>query len=168
MNLRITSTMRRITDAVRSVTSPAALVQAHQEQQPVVETAADPADVYTADEMPAIADIEDAADGYAAASDRARAADRSKRKHRKILDRLPAGRYGRWLIERVPSSRKTVDLDEVRRTYARLGLGELPMRTPAPSLRVTAVAADSDPDIDEALRRVRQDKPRAELAEVAA
>jgi hypothetical protein len=34
----------------------------------------------------------------------------------------------------------TADLDEIRATYARLGLGPVPMRRCAPSLRITEAA----------------------------
>ncbi|MGW0612037.1 hypothetical protein [Streptomyces sp. NPDC002788] len=90
--------------------------------------------------MPTPEVIEEAAADYAAACDRARAGDWGKRKARKILDRLPAGRYGGWVVERVPSSRQTPDLDSIRATYKRL-IGPVPMRTCAPSLRITAAAA---------------------------
>jgi len=100
-----------------------------------------PVDVYSPAEMPPVEAIEAAAADYAAAADMARAADRGKRKARKLLGRLPAGLYGPWLIERVPSSRQTPDLEAIRATYTRLGLGEVPMRTCAPSLRVTAAGA---------------------------
>jgi hypothetical protein len=125
-----------ITDAVRSVVAPAALVQ---EQADV--TAPDPTDVYTADDMPAVEDIESAAAIYAQAADLARVADRAKRKSRKLLDRLPAGLYGSWLVSGTPSSRQTPDLESIRATYKRLGLGEVPMRTCAPSVKVERVEA---------------------------
>ncbi|WP_138895806.1 hypothetical protein [Streptomyces chryseus] len=127
---------RTVSDAVRSVVAPAALVRS---TAPAV--VAEPADVFTADEMPAAEVIEAAAAGYAEAADAGRAADRAKRKTRKTLDRLPAGLYGgRWLVERVASSRQTPDLESIRATYQRLGLGDVPMRTCAASLRVTDLA----------------------------
>jgi len=126
-------------DAVRSVTSPAALVQAQQDTEPV--TAPDPADVYTDDEMPAVEVIEAAAAELDRAADQARRADRGKRAARKILDRLPAGQYGAWLVERIPSSRQTADLDAIRATYKRLGLGPVPMKSSAPSLKVKRAVA---------------------------
>ncbi|MFE9793560.1 hypothetical protein ACFYRL_17680 [Streptomyces goshikiensis] len=126
---------RTVSDAVRSVVAPAALVRST-----APATVADPADVFTADEMPAAEVIEAAAAGYAEAADAGRAADRMKRKTRKTLDRLPAGLYGRWMVERVESSRQTPDLEAIRATYKRLNLGEVPMRTCAASLRVTDLA----------------------------
>lgn len=141
MSPRSAGTMRRliraVTDAVRSVVAPAALVldQAQQDQTPT--TVADPTDLYTADDMPALADIQAAALGFDLAADAARSADRAKRKHRAILSKLPAGLYGTWLISRTPSNRQVADLDAIRATYARHNLGPIPMRQAAPSLRVT-------------------------------
>lgn len=144
---------RTATNAVRSVLAPAGLV--HQEQeQPVPVPAVNPVDVYTLEEMPPAEVIEAAASDYATACDLARAADRGKRKAKKLLGRLPAGLYGRWLVEQVPSSRQTPDLEAIRATYARLDLGEVPMRTCAPSLRVTAAAEAAvsvEADRDQAL-----------------
>jgi hypothetical protein len=127
--------LRTAADAVRSTVTPAALVRSRAE-----ETVPDPVDVFTPEEMPAPEVIEGAAADYAAAVDLTRAGDRGKRKARKVLDRLPAGRYGRWIVERVPSSRQTPDLEAIRATYKLHGLGDVPMRTCAPSLRITAAA----------------------------
>jgi len=137
---RFARSFRVVSDAVRSVVAPAALVRSVQP-----DLVPDPEDVFTADEMPAVEEIETAAAAYTTACDEARSADRGKRKQRKLLDRLPAGVYGRFTVERTPSSRTTVDLDSVRATYARLGLGPVPMRTCSPSLRVTEAAADVVP-----------------------
>lgn len=124
-----------VSAAVRSVVNPAALVA---DQAATVEPveAPDPADTYTADEMPELVAIERAALGYDLAADNARRADRAKRAARKILDRLPAGTYGNWIVERVASGRQTADLDQIRATYKRLGLGSIPMKDAAPSLKV--------------------------------
>lgn len=135
-----------VADAVRSVITPVALVadQAETEAPAIVE-AADPEGVLAADELPETHVIEAAAAAYDTAADQARAADRAKRKSRKLLDRLPAGTYGQWLVRRVASNRQTVDLDAVRRIFAEHGLGDVPMRDNAPSLRVERidiVAAD--------------------------
>ncbi|MFF4836552.1 hypothetical protein [Streptomyces sp. NPDC001315] len=128
-----------VADAVRSVVTPAALVEAQQLESIETETAPDPTDVYAADELPEIEAIETAAAEYADAADQARTADRAKRKSRKLLDRLPAGLYGGWLVSRTPSSRQTADLDSIRATYERLGLGPVPMKQSAPSLKVERV-----------------------------
>lgn len=125
-----------VSNAVRSVVSPAALGI---EQAPV--TAPDPADVYTAADMPAVETIEAAAAELDRSADQARRADRGKRAARKVLDRLPAGTYGAWLVERIPSGRQTADLDAIRATYKALGLGPVPMKTSAPSLKVKRTAA---------------------------
>lgn len=126
-----------VSAAVRSVIAPATLVEQLAAEAPA--PAADPADVYTEADMPSITDIERAALSLDLANDNARRADRSKRAARKILDRLPAGRYGNWIVERVTSSRQTADLDAIRATYKRLGLGPVPMKSNAPSLKVRRV-----------------------------
>lgn len=123
-----------VADAVRSVVAPATLVE--QTTEPAVVEATDPAGLFTADEMPELAVIERAALGYDLAADNARRADRSKRAAKKILDRLPAGRYGNWIVERVASNRQTADLDAIRAVYKKLGLGAIPMKDAAPSLKV--------------------------------
>lgn len=128
-----------VADAVRSIVAPAALVEAQQLETVETETAPDPTDAYSADELPEGEAIETAAAEYAAAADQARTADRAKRKSRKLLDRLPTGLYGGWLVSRTPSSRQTADLDAIRATYKRLGLGDVPMKQSAPSLKVERV-----------------------------
>lgn len=135
-----------VADAVRSVVNPAALVTDHAEPAPV--EAPEPAGLYTDDDMPDLAVIERAALSFDLAADNARAADRSKRKHRKVLDRLPAGTYGRWLVRRVASSRETPDLVAIRAIFERHNLGPVPMRQVAPTLRVERV------DVDEAAEAV--------------
>ncbi|WP_261562743.1 hypothetical protein [Frankia tisae] len=89
--------------------------------------------------------IDAAAVVFDRAAETARVVDRAKRKARKLLDRLPDGVYGRVTVERVQSAKQTPDLDRIRADYARAGLGEVPMRDVAPTLRVTvAPAATSD------------------------
>lgn len=85
------------------------------------------------------AEIDHAAAEYTIASAAVRASDRRKRAARKLLDRLADGRYGAWLIERVPGGRETPDLEAIGRQYAALGLGPVPMKPVAPSLKVTRV-----------------------------
>jgi hypothetical protein len=142
-----------ISDAVRSVINPAALVadQAETETPAVVE-APDPAGLYSADEIPAVETIEAAAREYDRAADQARRADRGKRAAKKVLDKLPAGIYGTWRIFRTPSSRQTPDLAAITATYKRLGLGAVPMKPCAPSLKVELV--DVVPTSDEVLAGV--------------
>jgi hypothetical protein len=135
----VRSLLGTVADAVRSVVAPATLVE-HTEAPAIVE-APDPAGLYEADEIPAVEDIERAALGYDLAADSARSADRAKRKHKKLLDRLPSGLYGGWLISRTPSNRQVADLDQIRATYEGLGLGPIPMRQASPSLKVTRAEA---------------------------
>lgn len=126
-----------VADAVRSVVAPATLVE-HTDTPAVVE-APDPADTYSADEMPDTATIERAALSLDLANDNARRADRSKRAAKKVLDKLPAGVYGSFRIFRTPSSRQTPDLAEITRIFKANGLGAVPMKPCAPSLKVELV-----------------------------
>lgn len=123
-----------VTAAVRSVVAPASLMV----EAPV--TAPDPTDVYSDDELPPVEQIESAAREYERAADQARRADRGKRAAKKVLDKLPAGVYGSWRVFRTPSSRQTPDLAAITATYKRLGLGPVPMKACAPSLKVEQLA----------------------------
>jgi hypothetical protein len=130
-----------VSAAVRSVVAPASLVA--DQAEPTVEQlapAADPADTYTEADMPSVADIERAALHLDLANDNARRADRAKRAARKVLDRLPAGTYGNWIVERVSSNRQTADLDKIRAIFKAHGLGPVPMKSNAPSLKVRRAA----------------------------
>ena len=100
------------------------------------QTVPDPAGLYTADEIPPLADIEAAAEKFVTASEQARTADRVKRASRKILDRLPAGHYGLFQVERVENAREVADLEAIRAIFVANGLGEVPMKRTAPSLKV--------------------------------
>lgn len=123
-------------NAVRSIVTPAALVEA---QAPETVEAPDPAGLYEADEMPDTDAIEAAAREYERAADQARRADRGKRAAKKVLDRLPSGVYGGWKVFRTPSSRQTPDLAEITRIFKANGLGPVPMKPCAASLKVEAV-----------------------------
>lgn len=136
-----------VSAAVRSVVAPATLVE--RTEAPAL--AADPADTYSADEMPELVAIERAALGYDLAADNARRADRAKRAARKILDRLPAGTYGAWVVERVASNRQTADLDQIRAIFKANGLGPVPMKANAPSLKVTRAELGAPADADTAV-----------------
>lgn len=92
--------------------------------------------LFAADELPAVGDIAAAAREYLRASEQARTADRAKRAARKLLDRLPAGRYGMWQVERVDNAREVADLETIRAIFDAHGLGEVPMKRVAPSLKV--------------------------------
>lgn len=128
-----------VADAVRSVVAPATLVE--QTEAPAIVEAPDPAGLYEADELPAVETIESAAREYERAADLARRADRSKRASKKILDRLPAGVYGMYRVFRTPSSRQTPDLAEITRIFKANGLGPVPMKACAPSLKVELLEA---------------------------
>jgi hypothetical protein len=104
---------------------------------------AEPAEVFAPEDLPAVEDIEAAASMYFRAADQARTADRAKRKARKLLDLLPVGRYGAWDITRESTGRQTADLDEIRATYQRLGLGPVPMKAAAPSLKVARIEVEA-------------------------
>jgi hypothetical protein len=106
----------------------------------VTQQAMQPADLFTPGELPPLDDILAAAAEYNRAADQARRADRGKRAARKILDRLPVGRYGVWDVERVASGRQTADLDEIRKIFKAHGLGQIPMKPSAPSLKVKRVS----------------------------
>lgn len=133
-----------VADAVRSVVAPATLVERTATETPA--PAADPADTYTADDMPELVAIERAALSLDLANDNARRADRAKRAARKILDRLPAGVYGAWIVERVASNRQVADLDAIRAIFKANGLGAIPMKDAQPSLKVRR--AEIVPTID--------------------
>lgn len=139
--MNLTHIRRSIRTIARRFTVPAtpATVQAPTAPAP------EPAGLYEADEMPAIAVIEAAADLYRDAAEKARQADRSKRKARKLLDRLPVGTYGAWTVTRKASPRQTVDLEAVRRIFEQHGLGPVPMHACAPSLVVTRAATSEQP-----------------------
>lgn len=130
-----------VVDAVRSVVAPASLMA--DETEPTVEIAPDPAGLFEPDEMPDVEIIEAAAAEYERAADQARRADRGKRAAKKILDRLPAGMYGTWRVFRTPSSRQTPDLAEITRIFKAHGLGPVPMKPCAPSLKVERVTDES-------------------------
>lgn len=137
-----------VADAVRSVVAPASLVadQAETAAPVVVETTApDPAGLLTETELPAVETIEAAAADFDAAADMARIADRAKRKHRRLLDQLPAGRYGAWIVERIASNKTTPDLVAIRAIFEQHQLGDVPMRQVAASLKVRRAPADVVP-----------------------
>lgn len=102
----------------------------------------EPTGLYATDEMPALDVIEAAAADYDRASELARRGDRGKRAAKKTLDRLPTGLYGAWLVERVPNAREVADLEAIRAIFTAHGLGAVPMKTCAPSLKVTRATQD--------------------------
>jgi hypothetical protein len=88
-------------------------------------------------EVPAVADIEDAARAYEQARTDTNAAARVKRGALKTLDRTPDGEYGAVTVERYESSRLVADLDAIKALLKEHGLGEVPMKTCSPSLTIT-------------------------------
>lgn len=102
----------------------------------------EPTGLYATDEMPALDVIEAAAADYDRASELARRGDRGKRAAKKTLDRLPTGLYGAWLVERVPNTREVADLEQIRAIFTAHGLGAVPMKSCAPSLKVTRATQD--------------------------
>lgn len=134
-----TGTARRVLRGLLApvpTTRPVAASPAPVAAQPVAE----PTNLFAADEMPPLADIEAAAAKFLDATEQARVADRAKRAARKLLDRLPAGRYGLAQIERVENAREVADLDAIRAIFEANGLGEVPMKRTAPSLKVAFAA----------------------------
>jgi hypothetical protein len=139
--------LRAVSRAVRSIVAPASLFEdSTTAPAALVEPSAD---MFGEDELPPVEDIAAAASAFAKAADQARAADRGKRAARKLLDRLPAGLYGAWKVERVPSGRQTADLDEIRRIFKAHGLGPVPMKASAPSLKVSRVTPAAALAVDE-------------------
>ncbi|MHA6762037.1 hypothetical protein [Streptacidiphilus sp. PAMC 29251] len=131
----IARTASRVSAVVAELRGPVVQQTTQVDAEPVE----DPTDLFTADDMPAVDLVEAAAREFHRAADQARRADRGKRAAKKILDRLPAGTYGAWLVERIPSTRQTADLDAIRAIFKANGLGPVPMKTSAPSLKVKAV-----------------------------
>jgi len=118
--------------------------------------AEDTTELYTPGDMPPLDDIMTAASAYFRAADQARTADRAKRGARKILDRLPVGRYGTWEVTREASGRETANLEEIRRIFKAHGLGPVPMKPNAPSLKVrkaTITAAPVEVELSELVAR---------------
>ncbi|GAA4866183.1 hypothetical protein [Kitasatospora terrestris] len=98
-----------------------------------------PVGLYEPDEIPPADEIAAAAKSYQRAAEQARSADRTKRAAKKILDRLPIGTYAGWSITREPSGRQTADLDKIKAIFKAHGLGDIPMKTSAPTLKVARV-----------------------------
>ncbi|MBL7487338.1 hypothetical protein I6A60_00390 [Frankia sp. AgB1.9] len=100
-----------------------------------------PAKPYSPAEMPSVALVEAAAIAFDLAGEQARSADRTKRKSRKILDRMPAGVFGRAVVTWEESARETPDLVKIAAILAEHGIDEIPMRKVAPSLKVAILPA---------------------------
>lgn len=135
---RSTSTARHILRGLLAPVPPSRPVTATP-APPAAQPLPDPAGLFADDELPPLADIEAAAAKFLDASEAGRAADRVKRASRKILDRLPAGRYGVVEVERVENAREVADLDAIRAIFEANGLGDVPMKQVAASLKVAFV-----------------------------
>ncbi|WP_042427478.1 hypothetical protein [Streptacidiphilus anmyonensis] len=106
----------------------------------------DTSEFFTEQEMPPAEDIAEAARLYFRACDEARSADRAKRKAKGILSKLRVGTYSGWEITREPSGRTVADLDEIKRIFKANGLGPIPVKASAPSLKVRRVELDLNPE----------------------
>lgn len=141
------SSLRSVRAAVTRITHRVSATVAEFRTPMVQQTApvvvdVEPAEPFTPDDMPALADIEQAAASYFRAGDAARAADRQKRASKKILTRLMPGRYGDWEIALESSGRSVADLDEIKRIFKAHGLGSIPVKSSTPSLKVRRVQVD--------------------------
>lgn len=96
-------------------------------------------DAVAADEA-AVEDLFAAAEAlgaYFEANEQVKALNRDKNRAKKLIRTLKAGVYGGWRLTWKPTARETPDLEAIRATYARLGLGEVPMVPCADSIEVT-------------------------------
>lgn len=110
---------------------------------PAKESKAKP--LFTPGEMPTVADIEAHGDVHQAAADAKRAGGRGIYRAEKLLSRLPDGVYGRVTVAREESNRLVADLDAIAAILREHGLGEIPMRRCAPTLRITVAHAVAAP-----------------------
>lgn len=93
----------------------------------------------TADET-AIEDLfaaSEALGAYFEANEDVKELERTKRRAKKLIKTLKAGVYGGWRLNWKPTARETPDLEQIRATYKRLGLGDVPMIPCADSIEVT-------------------------------
>lgn len=92
-------------------------------------------------DMPTVDAIEAEAVAFDEAADKYRAGDRGKNRARKLLDKVPAGRYGRALVEWIPSNTDRADLDAIEAIFKAHNLGPVPMKRDRDSLKVTILPA---------------------------
>lgn len=88
-------------------------------------------------QVPAVDAIEKAARDYDQARLDGNTAERIKNKAKKVLAQTPDGTYGTVTVERFESSRQVADLDAIKAIFEAHGLGEVPMKTCAPSITLT-------------------------------
>lgn len=74
---------------------------------------------------------------YFEANEQVKALNRDKNRAKKLIKTLKAGVYGGWRLNWKPTVRETPDLEQIRATYKRLGLGDVPMIPCADSIEVT-------------------------------
>jgi len=134
VNQAVASFGARVAEHRATVIQPTAQVQAE-----------DTTELFTPGDMPPLDDIMTAASAYFRAADQARTADRAKRAAKKILDRLPVGRYGAWEVSREASGRETANLDEIRKIFKAHNLGPVPMKPNAASIKVRKVTVATAP-----------------------
>lgn len=96
--------------------------------------------------VPTTEEIEAAARKYEAAKAERNAADRLRRQADRVLRRTPSGTHGAVTVERVESSRQTVDVDAVKALFAAHNLGPVPMKVCAPSITLTFAAENTTED----------------------
>jgi len=108
---------------------------------PSAATQAKPRAFFAPADMPAVEEIEAEAIAFDEAADSYRAGDRGKNRARKLLDKVPAGQYGRARIEWVPSNTNRADLDAIAAIFKAYDLGPVPMKRDRDSLKVTIAAA---------------------------
>lgn len=78
---------------------------------------------------------------YAAINEQANAADKERRRLRKLIDEVPAGVWGRWR-KSLGEPARIVDMERVRELLMERGL-DVPMKDGAARLRVDAVGPSS-------------------------
>ncbi len=100
-----------------------------------------PLSVEDVKQVPAVEAIEQAARDYDQARLSLNAATRTKNKAAKVLAETPDGTYGAVTVERFQSSRQVADLDAIRALFEAHGLGDVPMKTCAPSISLTFAEA---------------------------
>ncbi|MFC9342886.1 hypothetical protein ACFT0G_06175 [Streptomyces sp. NPDC057020] len=98
----------------------------------------------TGDDIPAVDQIEAAAERHEEAREQYNDASRTKRAARRVLDRVPTGIYGPWAVSWVQPTRRDWDRDAIADFYQRHG-EEIPTKLAAPMLKLTRVVTESTP-----------------------
>lgn len=87
-------------------------------------------------EVRQIDEVEDAGLMYMDYAELARVAERGKSRAKRHLKAFDPGTYGGIRLVMARVNREYPDTDAIRATYAKLGLGPVPMKAAEPSLRV--------------------------------